>query len=295
MEITKLKTFVDLAQSLSFSKTAENLYTTQSTVSKHIKALEDEFGVILFERNNKQVKLSEYGKVVFPFALKLIQTNGQLEQTLENYLHSKDNQIVLGTIPTFTSYYAFESISQYLRANPQVKIQIVETETNKLMEQLKEDKYDLAFVRTFNDQGQFDEIITEDDEFVVCINKNHPLAKQQQIELIQLAKENFILLGEATLLYFPVIEMCQQVGFTPNIIYQGGRVSVILDMLKSNLGIAILMKKSIQKLDLTGIRLVDLVQTQKSRLVFARAKKKHTPLQNELWIYLKKIFNSDLE
>lgn len=57
MEINKLRAFVDLAKTLSFSETAENLYTSQSTISKQIKGLEKELGETLFDRSNKKVIL----------------------------------------------------------------------------------------------------------------------------------------------------------------------------------------------------------------------------------------------
>lgn len=72
MEINKLRTFVDLAKTLSFSETAENLYTSQSTISKQIKGLEKELGQELFERNNKNVTLSDYGKLILPNAKKIV-------------------------------------------------------------------------------------------------------------------------------------------------------------------------------------------------------------------------------
>lgn len=59
MDINKLKTFIDLAHTLSFSATAANLYTEQSTVSKHIHSLEKELGMSLFDRNNRHVHLSD--------------------------------------------------------------------------------------------------------------------------------------------------------------------------------------------------------------------------------------------
>lgn len=71
MEINKLRTFVDLAKTLSFSETAENLYTSQSTISKQIKGLE-KLGQKLFERNNKNVTLSDYGKLILPNAKKIV-------------------------------------------------------------------------------------------------------------------------------------------------------------------------------------------------------------------------------
>ena len=77
MEINKLKTFVELASTLSFSKTATNLFINQSSVSKQIKSLERELNCELFIRAKRQIRMTEYAKILFPAAQKIIKLNDQ--------------------------------------------------------------------------------------------------------------------------------------------------------------------------------------------------------------------------
>ena len=85
MEINKLKTFVELASTLSFSETAANLFINQSSVSKQIKSLERELNCELFIRSKRQVRMTEYDK------------------------------IIIGVLPIFWNYSFFDQISSFKR------------------------------------------------------------------------------------------------------------------------------------------------------------------------------------
>ena len=101
MEINKLRAFVDLAQTLSFSKTAENLYTSQSAISKQIKSLERELGRSLFRRTNKNVEISAFGKEILADATAVVELNKRMVNKARNFDVEKSNQITLGVIPSF--------------------------------------------------------------------------------------------------------------------------------------------------------------------------------------------------
>ena len=102
MEINKLRAFVDLAKTLNFSDTAANLYTSQSTISKQIKSLEKELGQVLFERNNKQVKLSDYGQRILANAEKIVLLADSINKESENFHTAYKYKIKLGMIPTLS-------------------------------------------------------------------------------------------------------------------------------------------------------------------------------------------------
>lgn len=109
MDLEKLRTFVDLAATLNFSQTAINLFINQSTVSKHIQALEKEFGCQLFVRTNRQVRLSSPGSAILATTRQLV----QLDQQLHLELQASQATINLVTIPTFINYPIFQAIEQY--------------------------------------------------------------------------------------------------------------------------------------------------------------------------------------
>ena len=79
MELKQLESFVSVADNLSFSKAAKELYLTQPTVSAHIAALEKELGARLFERTTKSLRLSEFGRGVYPYAARMIELKRSIE------------------------------------------------------------------------------------------------------------------------------------------------------------------------------------------------------------------------
>ncbi|WP_201330456.1 LysR family transcriptional regulator, partial [Lactobacillus nasalidis] len=78
----KIQTFVSLAGTLSFSQTADDLYTSQSTVSKHIAALEKELGMKLFDRSSRQVSLTKEGEYLLPFARQVVESSRRFDQAV---------------------------------------------------------------------------------------------------------------------------------------------------------------------------------------------------------------------
>ena len=73
MELGYLKEFSTLAKTLSFSRTAERFFTTQSTISKHLNSLETELGMTLLKRTNRHVELTEEGRAFLPYAERILQ------------------------------------------------------------------------------------------------------------------------------------------------------------------------------------------------------------------------------
>ncbi len=296
LEIQKLVTFVNLATTLNFSQTAEQLYITQSSVSKHLKALEKELQVPLFERTSRKVTLSEYGKLMLPYAQKILNDYQGMTTALTNYTNATINNISLAAIPTLTSYQAFTAITEYMQTFPEVKLKLEETETSLIPKRLLGGQNDFAFTRVFDQiDPVFDSIVTETDHFAVFVSEHNPLSELHQISLEDLRDEKFVLLAEKTNLFTPIIRHCQNHGFSPNVIYRGERVSSIIDMVQSNIGITILMSKSVP-VDKPGIVALPLIDALDSHLVFLkRAHDKYTPQQLSFWNYLQKYFDSKQE
>ena len=115
MEINKLKTFVELASTLSFSETAANLFINQSSVSKQIKSLERELNCELFIRSKRQVRMTEYAKILFPAAQKIIKLNDQALSDLRNCIQDRYDKIIIGVLPIFWNYSFFDQISSFKR------------------------------------------------------------------------------------------------------------------------------------------------------------------------------------
>lgn len=287
MEINKLKTFIDLARTLSFSTTAENLYVSQSSVSKQIKSLEKELGQALFWRSNKGVVISNYGASILNEATQMVELNDQVIAKAARLNRHHRWLIRLAVIPSFSDRDIFKKAMSYRQAHPEVRISLHETETNEIPQLLDQGKVDLAYMRTLTDPAEqnCEYILTSRENFVVCLNRHHPLAHEKVVNLAQLKDENFIMLAPNSLLDRPVIDLCHKAGFVPRISFVSERVSSIIQMVKNNQGIAILMQPHRTKRD---VALRPLVPSQSSYLFFVRGKHGNSPAVTDYWNYLQK-------
>ncbi|WP_308556304.1 LysR family transcriptional regulator [uncultured Lactobacillus sp.] len=293
MEINKLKTFVDLADTLSFSKTAENLYITQSSVSKHIKSLEKEIGLPLFNRTNKSVELSIYGQSILPEAKQIISLQLQMKNKLNKLANTQNNILRIGIIPTFSTYSPFDRLMEFKRKNPDISVQLIEEESNQFIVKLNQNQLDLAFVRTLDPKRiSFEKILTRKESFALCVSKNDPLSKRKIVNLAELKDKPFIMLAKESLLYDPVIALCEQVGFKPKVTFVSNRISSILEMVGNGQGIAILMNPPKK---MKGVKFVPITPTQISYLYFVRKEKHHSIAENKFWQFMKQYYNSNME
>lgn len=293
MEINKLRSFVDLATTLSFSKTAENLYITQSSVSKHIKSLEKEVGHRLFSRTNKQVKLSPYGQIMLPYAKQILFNYEQMRDQLVKFSDRKAKRLQLGTIPTFANYDAFQNATYFMDQHPDFTLTFHEFETSQIYKLLDSKKLDAAFIRTLTKlPSVYEAIKVKEESFQLFVSSDDPLAQKDIVNVSDLKSRNFLSLTEKSMLQKPVVELCKQVGFEPHITFVSSRVSSILEMVKNKQGIAILMDSATHQ---NGVTAVKIQPTRKGKLFFIKRKDHHTRALNTFWKFLNKNYHSNLE
>lgn len=287
MDLRKLRTFVDLSKTLNYTETAENLFTTQGNISKQIMALEKEWDVSLFERSHRKIALTAAAKLVLPYAEKILHDEAELKVKLNDFQAAKNSTIELHTIPTMPNYHSFTLITQFLQKYPKVQIQLQEEESYNLFTSLKTGKCELIFARTFafNDP-ELERIVMEDDDFVAVLPKNHPEAQEKQLDLAALKDERFLILGKSTNLYAPVLELCQNAGFKPNIVYEGTRVDLIMQMVQNNMGVSLMMGKTAKNFDKQKFAFIPLTSNIANKLCFVRVKGHHSQANNLFWKYI---------
>lgn len=286
MEINKLKTFVELASTLSFSKTAANLFINQSSVSKQIKSLERELNCELFIRAKRQIRMTEYAKILFPAAQKIIKLNDQTLSDLRNCLQDRDDKIIIGVLPTFWNYSFFDQISNFKRQNPNLRIIIKEGEINYLTNLFQQVKLDFAFVRTtYGYKSDFEEFTVDHESFCACLNYEHPLATKKSLKLADLKNENFVFYSGEEMFYHTVFDLCRESGVEPQFSFASHNIKLILNLVKNNEGISILMHAPGKTKDVTYVPIKPAFST---RLVCVRQPNQATKIASDFWNYLVK-------
>ena len=295
METGKLRTFLDLADTLSFSETAENLYTTQSSISKQIKSLEKELDTPLFIRDNRHVKLSETGKAILDNVNGMLVQEEKLWLTLERYRQHNKSLIKMAVIPTFSSSPLFKKITEYMDQHPQINFKLLEVESNKILAMLEDQKVDLVFYRCLEkneNHEQFTSLLTRKAQFKLCVADDDPLIQKEKVNLEEVSNRPFIMLDKSSQLYQPVLDLCTKANFNPNIILTSERITSIVEMVKHHQGISILMDPGEK---FPGVKFIPITPTLTSSLYFIRQKDNKKTQLVDFWRYLEKLINSKSE
>lgn len=193
MELRQLKYFVKAAETLNFSDAAKSLYITQSTLSQQIRQLETEMNVQLFQRNSHEVRLTEAGEELLPYAkqtLRAAETCGDRLRDLQQLLTGTLN---IGVTYSFSPILT-ETVLAFMKRYPEVKLNIYYKTMTELMEMLERSEVD--FVLAFKPTRRHESIeshILFDNHLAAIVRPDHPLARKGKATPADLEKYDFAL------------------------------------------------------------------------------------------------------
>jgi DNA-binding transcriptional LysR family regulator len=182
MENFRFKVFRVVAHHLNFSRAAEELLLTQPAVTQQIKALEDEYGVSLFDRSGGRIALTSAGKALLPYAEQIRAISDEARSAVLGASGRLGGQLALGASQTIAQYLLPYLMAAFLRENPRVSITPVSGNTDAILESLITRRIHLAMVEG---PAQRKDIHVEhfmDDEMVLVVPACHEWA-EHQIEL----------------------------------------------------------------------------------------------------------------
>jgi LysR family transcriptional regulator, transcription activator of glutamate synthase operon len=244
MEISYLREFVVLAQTGNFIEAAEILFTSQSTLSKHIKSIEAELGVPLFDRTTRKVALSKFGQILLPDAKQIIELQDKYTAILQSSLETNRDILTLGSIHAMAQYKITDILVNFKKNNPKSTINVTLAGYKELKEMLRQEKCELAFIR---DTNEVDEDLVKlpytFDTLVAVLPATHPLAVLKTMPLKVLAGEDLLLIEEHTFLYRLCVNACRESGFEPKIAYADDRFENLVELVIKGMGVALLMKQ----------------------------------------------------
>lgn len=195
MEIRQINYFIKAAELLHFTEAAAASFVTQSTLSQQIKQLEEELGMLLFDRIGKRMQLTEAGQVFLEHARKIVLEVKKSKQALLEL-----NNLIIGDLKVGVTY-AFSSmllpaLTPFSHKYPGIKIVLEYGTATELEHQLKQGVLDV--ILAFHDQTENDSMSLEmehlfSSRIMMVVSKNHPLARLKKISLADLAKVALIL------------------------------------------------------------------------------------------------------
>lgn len=193
MDFRNLTTFVQVAELCSFTRAAENLGYSQSTVSFQIKQLEKDLGVQLFERIGHTVQLTDDGRDALVYAQEICRISQEMAQSPERR-NQVQGLVRLAMSDSLCSYLMEKSYSQFHRAYPEISVKVITAGTTEMYRLLDHNEVDAVCTLDNHLYNTTYVIACEQKENVhfVCA-ADHPLADKKGIEIQELLDQPFLL------------------------------------------------------------------------------------------------------
>jgi len=192
VHLETLKVFCDVVETKSFSVAASQNYVTQSAVSQQIRMLEEKYGRRLLERTRGNVQLTPAGDILYQASKEIVQRYQELEGRLQAVAKVVGGTVRVATVHTIGLYELSLQLKRFLKAYPQVQLQLEYSRSSKIYDDALKGGIDLGIVAFPNRRPGVTVIPFREDRLVVVCAPTHPLAKHRQVSIKKLTGEALV-------------------------------------------------------------------------------------------------------
>jgi LysR family hydrogen peroxide-inducible transcriptional activator len=251
MTLTELKYIVAVAREKHFGHAAEACFVAQPTLSVAIKKLEDELGVVLFERGGSEISMTPLGAQIVAQAERVLEQTAAIKEIAKQNKDPLAGPFRLGIIYTIAPYLLPPLVKTMIEQVPQMPLVLQENFTVRLLELLRQGELDAAIVALpFPDHGLMMQPVY-DEPFIVAMPKHHPWAERTSIPSEDLKSETMLLLGSGHCFRDQVLEVCPEMSRFSTTgdgiarTFEGSSLETIRHMVASGIGITVLPQGSV--------------------------------------------------
>lgn len=241
MNLRQLYYFKAIAELEHYTRAAEKLYVSQSSLSHAIQELKDELNVEFFVKRGRNVELTKYGQLFLPYVQKTLETLETGIATLTDYINPNTGTVVMAGFPSLAQF-APDIIVRYVSETNRVDVRLQfnqEATYNQLRDQLLSGQVDLIFATEVDDPRVGSSYIGE-HQIVLLVPQGHRLAQYDQVDLRELDGENFISFDTNCQLRGVTDRIFKEMGIQPNITMETAQDLIIHGLVASNHGVSII-------------------------------------------------------
>jgi LysR family transcriptional regulator, hydrogen peroxide-inducible genes activator len=246
MTLTELRYIVAVARERHFGRAADSCFVSQPTLSVAIKKLEEELGILIFERGGNEVSVTQVGSQIIEQAYKVLEQTHAIKELARVGKDPLSGPLKLGVIYTIGPYLLPRLVKAIVQNTAQMALILQENFTLKLLEQLRAGEIDVAILaEPFNAAGLVTQAVY-DEPFLVAVPRGHHWSKRKTISSSELKKQTMLLLGAGHCFRDHVLEVCPELSRysqAPEGIqrtFEGSSLETIRHMVASGVGITVL-------------------------------------------------------
>ena len=251
MTLTELKYIVAVARERHFGRAADACFVSQPSLSVAVKKLEDELGVLIFERRSQEVTLTAAGERIVAQAQRVLDEAGRVKEIAVQGRDPLRGPLRLGVIYTIGPYLLPGLVRQLLEDAPQMPLVLTENFTVRLLELLRTGEIDVGIMALpLPETGMMVQPVY-DESFAIAVPRHHAWAKSRGVASEDLKQETMLLLGTGHCFRDQVLEVCPEMarfsataeGFQKT--FEGSSLDTIRHMVASGLGVTVLPMSSV--------------------------------------------------
>ncbi|MCQ2405888.1 MAG: LysR family transcriptional regulator [Oscillospiraceae bacterium] len=241
MDTLQLKLFLSLSKTLNFTKTANEFYVTQPTVSNYVKSLESSIGVKLLNRDSHSVSLTPEGQEFVRYANRLIALQNEAEERIRNLAGGRRGFIRIAMLSSAAALFS-EFLGEYASKYPEVQVNVDLLEGSEMMEALIKNNYDLYLCHEhmLPETDSIAHAVISRARLTLFVNKADAPAIDMN-DWSSLSHLRFVSTpAEDFTLSMQINKMCAKRGISPDVINFYNRADMALIAVNSGVGVAIL-------------------------------------------------------
>ncbi len=249
LDFRQLQVFMAVWDKRSLSQAAEAIYLTQPTVSAHLKALEEQLGVRLFDRSSREVIPTAAGEVLYPFVHKILRLNRQAEESISGLVGEGRGFLEVGASNIPGQYLLPAILGQFRKHRPMVEIKLFIADTRSVIEDVLEGQIELGIVGAAMERKKLDFEPCFSDELTFVIANDNPLAGKRQIEIEEFLNQPLIVREKGSGTRLTIERALAQHGISMdqlNIVIEMGSTEAVRQGVKAGLGSAFISLRAVQ-------------------------------------------------
>lgn len=259
LEPRLLRSFVAVAEELHFGRAARRLHISQPPLSMQIRKLEDVVGARLFERDRRNVALTEAGGFLLERARHLLGESARACAEARRIGQGESGVLTVGYTATATYELLPPLIRAFRKARPEVRLELIEMRSPLHADALRASRIEVGLACGPVKAPDVEERVLTEESFVLAVGTQNPLSRRDRVRVRDLEREPFVLVRPDVEPAWA--EACgaalRRAGVQPNIAQETDSKIAMLGLVAANLGVS-LVSASMQRLGRAGVRFLPL-------------------------------------
>lgn len=287
----RLKVFYTVAQRLSFTKAAEELYISQPAVTSHIKAIEKHYGCKLFKRKGPTISLTAQGHLLLEYATGIFTLQKELETKLMHFSDRHKGMVKLGASTTAAQYVLPKYLAEFKTVFPSVELEMEVGNTAEIENKVLNETLEIGFVEGKSDRSNLHYVPFLKDEIVLCTSVNTPISPVISVD--QLKTIPFVLRehgsGTRDIIATKLLEKNIKIEELQTVIELENNESIKSYLVHSNAFVFISISAITNELRANKLKIIDVETVNMERFFYSIQRKDE--LQDVANTFLRYIYN----